>query len=889
MHKTINKKHRIVRRVNIEIAPLATFDTIDLGDEDVSPGLDIDDIHLLKGQDDQLNQTSKDGNLKTEIIGGNNSKKSLSPAGGEEKEAQLGQVDNEAEIESRKDVGDEKCSSSLTHRADTCVLETSPEIKIANSQRRRSPPPPPKAALTNASPISTGKLSTQSEKPVVCRQGSLGRVKLPIRKQASESSSSSDSVSDPAPVAFRSRSPDSHESQPISQDDFEEDTHLKFLPDNIDPSQILSPSRRKAYQRRLERLKVTTSPIARPRSTAPISVVTLEEYAVLSSPEISPATPPTLQNKLKITLPSEDFAGKYKSPKHHSSSPRKDSNKSCFDFTEGILFSRTKSQLVVDEASGHAPLSPRRVLIPPSNTRHTSSPNLSHDNCGTDTLLEKESEKWKLHSNPKLKQIQADQKIFGETVDINNDDDWASFPDTLQLDGDTTIDENVLTEENNCFQTDSQKPSVHVISEENRNHSVTLKRKTDSSDIQKDIISDPINSPSKHECHDLDTDAPGLNQNDVIIDHVNKSTNEESAARLSGFVANISPSLCSDPHLAPLSEKTLITSSDIEITQTSCSDLGLSHESSSDQSYSSSSDLEYPQKLGSDILNRGAPLSNSECPQNSSPDIESTLSNLSSEAGLSQVPCSEFGTTHTSTSGFKPVAIHGKCEAFDSKEISSAEVKTPPVEYRKPIKIRVSNDETVVDPLTISSDALPSEDLCPVKTSDVGIDSLEQKELHLHHNHVNYQDPLLNQEQLHPLGATEKDFTFVAPSSDLVTLSETTKSQEIPPSNNSHERNTSPSADSKYNLDLVDTIKPNLVTKNNANSNSALNSSTNPFLSGPTDNMCAQIAPHLFVDSVDIPENPGNDLLTEFSMPQPCNSSSGDLIDFSSYLDDSAA
>ena len=49
-----------------------TFDTIDLGDEDVSLGLDSDDIHCLKELDPHLtNQLSdNNGNLKTGIIGG---------------------------------------------------------------------------------------------------------------------------------------------------------------------------------------------------------------------------------------------------------------------------------------------------------------------------------------------------------------------------------------------------------------------------------------------------------------------------------------------------------------------------------------------------------------------------------------------------------------------------------------------------------------------------------------------------------------------------------------------------------------------------------------------------------------------------------------------------
>ncbi|RUS76106.1 hypothetical protein EGW08_016137, partial [Elysia chlorotica] len=111
MHRAINIKHRIVRRVDIEIAPLATFDTIDLGDEDfesVTQPLSNDNELIVNQESrhydsnanscDLVNSHSPlscnvcatgceppgDGGLnQTRTIGGNTSKKSLSQAGGE--------------------------------------------------------------------------------------------------------------------------------------------------------------------------------------------------------------------------------------------------------------------------------------------------------------------------------------------------------------------------------------------------------------------------------------------------------------------------------------------------------------------------------------------------------------------------------------------------------------------------------------------------------------------------------------------------------------------------------------------------------------------------------------------------------------------------------------
>ncbi|XP_041354679.1 uncharacterized protein LOC121372440 [Gigantopelta aegis] len=144
---------------------------------------------------------------------------------------------------------------------------------------------------------------------------------------------------------------------------------LTLSPELVDPNSITSPSKKKAYQKRLWRQQVKTSPIARPRSTTPISVVTLDEYSsVLSSPENSPLSPTLhLGDKLKITLPADEFSIKPRSPRTGTSlSVSSDDNEeSVFEFNEELLFTHTRSALVVDEC-GNIPSSPRRVLIPPT-------------------------------------------------------------------------------------------------------------------------------------------------------------------------------------------------------------------------------------------------------------------------------------------------------------------------------------------------------------------------------------------------------------------------------------------------------------------------------------------------------------------------------------------
>lgn len=144
-----------------------------------------------------------------------------------------------------------------------------------------------------------------------------------------------------------------------------------------------SRSKQKAYEKRLKRLQVTTSPVARPRSTTPISIHTLEEYINISSPEQSPSA---TRDKLKITLPYDEFKTRSKSPRKSSKYGQKDVTPNEFDFSEEILFSHTKSALLVEDISD-TKKSPKKVLISPTISTGISTHELQSGNAGSPPVL----------------------------------------------------------------------------------------------------------------------------------------------------------------------------------------------------------------------------------------------------------------------------------------------------------------------------------------------------------------------------------------------------------------------------------------------------------------------------------------------------------------------
>ncbi|KAJ8309247.1 hypothetical protein KUTeg_014121 [Tegillarca granosa] len=136
-------------------------------------------------------------------------------------------------------------------------------------------------------------------------------------------------------------------------------------------------SKRKALEKRIQRLQVTINPVDRPRSTTPINVVTLEEYVDISSPERSPTD---VSEKLKIKLPGSEFHHKLRSPrKSRGSQVHKESE--IFNFEEEHLFTRTKSALLMQN-DGTPGNSPKRILIPPN-----LSPSLTPTGSPVRTLL----------------------------------------------------------------------------------------------------------------------------------------------------------------------------------------------------------------------------------------------------------------------------------------------------------------------------------------------------------------------------------------------------------------------------------------------------------------------------------------------------------------------
>ncbi|XP_071080792.1 uncharacterized protein [Haliotis cracherodii] len=265
-----------------------------------------------------------------------------------------------------------------------------------------------------------------------------------LSRTSSLSSSSSDSESDVRcvrpvktrrPLQVRTNITNSPRSSPVT-----------LSPEIIDPTTITSPSKRKAYEKRLQRLQVKTSPIARPRSTTPINVVTLEEYVVLSSPEKSPNSP-SVAEKLKITLPPDEFCVKPRSPRKCQRVKSSSEEDSCFEFNEELLFSHTRSALLITE-DGKVPDSPRRVLIPPTISP-SSSPKLAPA-----TKLKKEFDG--VPGTPTL--------VYIQSPDHEN---WATFPDTI--DSNLAESDNCQTNplragnnKDNSTESDSSKPAPYA-------------------------------------------------------------------------------------------------------------------------------------------------------------------------------------------------------------------------------------------------------------------------------------------------------------------------------------------------------------------------------------------------------------------------------------------
>ncbi|XP_067680208.1 serine/threonine-protein kinase pakG-like [Haliotis asinina] len=422
-------------------APLATFDTIDLGDElpktAICSSLKIQRPEQAHSQATAVSQ-----------VPSHNSKRACQPCGQSQSDKSKQQVQAKESNSLRNALGRNGNKIKTGGQVERDQLYSAgrnlPSVNSDAVYRDREN----EEGFENyvyishipAADLKEKAIIVGTRKPVEGQSIEVGRVQptsQPVTKieppsapkLSRTSSSSSDSDSDVhsvrpvktrRPLQVRTNVTNSPRSSPVT-----------LSPEIIDPTTITSPSKRKAYEKRLQRLQVKTSPIARPRSTTPINVVTLEEYVVLSSPEKSPNSP-SVAEKLKITLPPDEFCVKPRSPRK---SPRVKSNsedESCFEFNEELLFSHTRSALLITE-DGKVPDSPRRVLIPPTISP-SSSPKLAPA-----TKLKKELDG--VPGTPTLVYIQSP-----------DNENWATFPDAI--DSNTAESDNCQT---NPLQTGNSK------------------------------------------------------------------------------------------------------------------------------------------------------------------------------------------------------------------------------------------------------------------------------------------------------------------------------------------------------------------------------------------------------------------------------------------------
>ncbi|KAK7487051.1 hypothetical protein BaRGS_00021721 [Batillaria attramentaria] len=418
-------------------APLATFDTVDLGDEDILSLKSLSQNSLCNKAAYE-EPTGRESHTVSAKIGGAQSKgkdlagksgsgqhcqhpashgehlKEGAPCQDPSQEEGKGRDDSDGEDDAPTPTNQSPAHSPVPQReAAEAVGSVPPDASASSSKRGQE--------------LSAGATGVQ-------RIGKVAATWLP-HQDSDSSSSSSGSGNDVftfrpihgSTFAAASRDEDDDDDDDDRVDltpstrrrlvrEKSKDYHLNLYPEDLDPSQITSPSKRKAFQKRLQRLQVKTSPITRPRSTTPISVHTLDEYAT-SSPDRSPASP--FQDKLKITLPREEFSPRPKSPRKERIKTQVQDD-AHFVFSEELLFSHTRSALVVDEV-GQVPISPRsrRVLIPPTLSP-SSSPKVG-----------RAEGRFAVENAPQLVYFEneKEEKIFGEPAAGETSEDWASFPE----------------------------------------------------------------------------------------------------------------------------------------------------------------------------------------------------------------------------------------------------------------------------------------------------------------------------------------------------------------------------------------------------------------------------------------------------------------------------
>lgn len=404
-------------------APLASFDTVDLGDDDRgNPTLDLMPVtpeeSIAESVDSQSSNNSSsqnaDSELKSEAFTPNEIPTAYTLITEEHVQSCTDGTDSaKGDHTGTGTTGSTETTSSENNATGGEILqrlklkgkkhkETESKVKYQHientsdlSDQEKSPSSELKLASphkicdsdTDSSDSDTGYIRTGYIAALKgAKRGSRNKNKKTVKVIQRYNLSGSDSTPNSSPKIFR----------PV-------------LPPPLTEEERAQQSKRKAYEKRLQRLQVTTTPIERPRSTTPIDIFGLEEYANISSPEKTPQSGNL--EKLKIRLPPDEFHQKNQSPRKNATH-----DPHVFSFNEDLLFTHTKSALVVQDDSVKG-FSPKKILIPP-----TLSPALSprSQRCSTALNLSPRSPRY-FYTPPKTISAIISPNHAGEN--------WAKFDD----------------------------------------------------------------------------------------------------------------------------------------------------------------------------------------------------------------------------------------------------------------------------------------------------------------------------------------------------------------------------------------------------------------------------------------------------------------------------
>ena len=322
-------------------APLATFDTIDLGGEDSCIAVLCKDTKRF-AQQFVLTEERHDDNFSNfgqadecdGFPGLSNVKKLKNP--------KLQSVSSSAAYHKLEDDSDQikavKSSEDFTKSEELGKSVESVEAKVSSDSFSDT------CSSDSESGYIQGGFVTVSDGKVICQEfqsPSHGPFTSPIIRRHSRASELDTS----------------HENTPVSSPKLSR-SQLPVLIKELE--NIKSESKRKALEKRIQRLQVTTNPVVRPRSTTPINVFSLEEYRDISEHDKNVTDH---HEKLKIKLPTEDVCLRQKSPRRSRRS-LSNAEHCSFDFNEEFLFTHTIPALVV-QTDGSLGSSPKRILIPP--------------------------------------------------------------------------------------------------------------------------------------------------------------------------------------------------------------------------------------------------------------------------------------------------------------------------------------------------------------------------------------------------------------------------------------------------------------------------------------------------------------------------------------------